>query len=251
MRIWVISKGSHALEEIPASPEAFAYLALYLDEHGLPQEDQPVWRARHGRPRPLSYSATRAVLNRANAKLSTNWRPHDLRHTAATRMAGDPELSIVEVQAVLRHRHLSTTERYTRVRVEELIDKVQQHYARPQVERHFTPGYDPADIQAVFRWLTPRPGGPSSGPPHRRRQSRGDGAASREPPRPRPLPPRVLAVTWPAATGPGSSRRAARDTRDVPLRPTGPPTTTLNRAQRPDQRLKVELKLRGRDVDVG
>jgi integrase len=149
-RIWVVSKGSRVLQEIPASPEAFAYLAVYLDEDGLPQEDQPVWRARHGRPRPLTYSAMRAVLNRANGKLGTNWSLHDLRHTAAARMAGDPELSIVEVQAVLRHRHLSTTERYTRVRIEKLVDKLQQHYARPQIERHFTPGYDPADIQAVF-----------------------------------------------------------------------------------------------------
>lgn len=149
-RIWVVSKGSRTLQEIPASPEAFAYLAAYLDGHGLPTEEQPVWRASHGRPRPLTYSAMRAVLNRANAKLGTNWSLHDLRHTAAARMAGDPELSIVEVQAVLRHRHLSTTERYTRVRVEELIDKLQQHYARPQIERHYTPGYDAEDIRAVF-----------------------------------------------------------------------------------------------------
>lgn len=149
-RIWVVSKGSRMLQEIPASPEAFAYLASYLDEHGLPTPDQPVWRALHGPARPLTYSAMRAVLNRTNAKLSTNWSLHDLRHTAAARMAGDPELSIVEVQAVLRHRHLSTTERYTRVRVEELIDKLQQHYARPHIERHFTPGYDAEDIRAVF-----------------------------------------------------------------------------------------------------
>ena len=149
-RIWVLSKGSRTLQEVPASPEAFAYLALYLDEHGLPQEDQPVWRARHGQPRPLTYSAMRAVLNRANTKLGTNWSLHDFRHTAAARMAGDPELSIVEVQAVLRHRHLSTTERYTRVRIEELVDKLQQHYARPQVERHYSAGYDPDDIRAVF-----------------------------------------------------------------------------------------------------
>ncbi len=149
-RIWVVSKGSRTLQEVPASPEAFAYLAAYLDEHGLPTKDQPVWRALHGPARPLTYSAVRAVLNRANAKLGTNWSLHDLRHTAAARMAGDPELSIVEVQAVLRHRHLSTTERYTWVRVADLIDKLQQHYARPQVERHFTPGYDAEDIRAVF-----------------------------------------------------------------------------------------------------
>ncbi|MGH2367889.1 MAG: tyrosine-type recombinase/integrase [Chloroflexota bacterium] len=149
-RIWIVSKGSRLLEAIPASPEAFAYLALYLDEHGLPAEGQPVWRALHGEPRPLTYSAMRAVLNRANAKLGTNWTAHDLRHTAASRMAGDPELSIVEVQAVLRHRHLSTTERYTQVRIEELVERLQRHYARPQPTRHLSPGYDPEDVRAVF-----------------------------------------------------------------------------------------------------
>ena len=58
-------------------------------------------------------------------------------------MAGDPELSIVEVQAVLRHRHLSTTERYTRVRIDELVDKLQRHYARPQVEAALHPRLRP------------------------------------------------------------------------------------------------------------
>ena len=149
-QIWITSKGSRVLEPVPASPEAFAFLVVYLDEYGLPDNDQPLWRALHGTPRPLSYSAMRAVLNRANAKLGTNWTLHDLRHTAASRMAGDPELSIVEVQAVLRHRHLSTTERYTQVRMEELVEKLQRHYSRPPVERHLSAGYDPDDVRAVF-----------------------------------------------------------------------------------------------------
>lgn len=149
-RIWVVSKGSRQLQEIPASPEAFAYLAAYMDDHGLPQDNQPVWRSLRGATRPLTYSATRAMLNRANSKLGTNWTLHDLRHTAATRMASDPQLSIVEVQAVLRHRHLSTTERYTRVRIEDLVNKLQAHYTRPKVERHYAAGYDPDDVRAVF-----------------------------------------------------------------------------------------------------
>src|SRR6266568_2414011 len=63
--------------------------AACLDEAGLPDGSGPVWRARCGRPRPLTYSAARRVVQRANECLGTNWTLHDLRHTAATRMARD------------------------------------------------------------------------------------------------------------------------------------------------------------------
>ena len=48
-----------------------------------------------GEPRPLTYWAMRRVMQRANAVLGTNWTLHDIRHTAATRMAGDPALTLV------------------------------------------------------------------------------------------------------------------------------------------------------------
>ncbi|MGH3528397.1 MAG: tyrosine-type recombinase/integrase, partial [Pseudonocardiaceae bacterium] len=41
-----------------------------------------------------------------------NWSLHDLRHTAAYRMARDPEMPLTDVQWVLGHAHLSTTQRY-------------------------------------------------------------------------------------------------------------------------------------------
>jgi hypothetical protein len=37
---------------------------------------------------------------------------HDLRHTAAYRMARDPQLPLTDVQWVLGHAHLSTTQLY-------------------------------------------------------------------------------------------------------------------------------------------
>ena len=136
-RIWVTSKGSRAKDPVPvpASSAAFVYLALYFDACDTPAPGEPVWRALRGRPRPLTYAAMRRVLQRANAKLGTNWSLHDLRHTAAARMAADPSLPLVEVQTILRHRHLSATERYLRPRVEELFDKLQAHYARPAAAR--------------------------------------------------------------------------------------------------------------------
>ncbi len=92
-RIWVVSKGSRVLEPVPASPLAFTYLALYLDEAGHPATGEPVWRTRHGESRPLTYWAMRRTLQRANERLGTNWTLHDLRHTAAARMAADPGLT--------------------------------------------------------------------------------------------------------------------------------------------------------------
>jgi integrase len=149
-RIWVISKGTRVLEALPASPEAFRYLAWYLDEHGTVGTDEPVWRTLRGKPRPLTYWAMRRVLQRAAERLGANWTLHDLRHTAADRMAADPAMTLVEVQAVLRHRQLSTTERYLRPRPEELFDKMAAHYARKTPDPVFTIGYDADDIKAVF-----------------------------------------------------------------------------------------------------
>ena len=150
-RIWVVSKGTRALEAVPASPLACTLLALYLDEAGLPQPGQPVWRALRGETRPLSYWAMRRVLQRANARLGTNWTLHDMRHTAATRMVNDPGLTLPEVQTVLRHRQLSTTQRYLGVDVEEMFAKLQTHFQRPRTEPASpAAGYDPADVAAVF-----------------------------------------------------------------------------------------------------
>jgi hypothetical protein len=81
----VVSKGSRALEEIPASPDAFVWLALYLAEGG-PAGDGVVWRTLRPSSRPLTYHAMRAALMRANTALGANYSLHDLRHTAALRM---------------------------------------------------------------------------------------------------------------------------------------------------------------------
>jgi integrase len=150
-RVWVVSKGTRALEVVPASPQAFTFLALYLDEAGLPESGQPVWRTLRGERKPLSYWAMRRVLQRVNDRLGTNWTLHDTRHTAATRMANDPSLTLPQVQTVLRHKHLDQVQRYVRTGVEELFDKLQAHYQRPAAEpSSLSAGYDPADLAAVF-----------------------------------------------------------------------------------------------------
>ena len=149
-RIWVVSKGSREVSMVPGSPEAFVYLARYFDALGTPEPAERVWRTMRGTPRPLTYWAMRRVMQRANDKLGTNWSLHDLRHTAATRMAADPALTLPEVQTVMRHRHLATTEAYLQPRIEELHDKMQEHFRRPRAEQTYTTGYTAEDIATVF-----------------------------------------------------------------------------------------------------
>lgn len=60
----------------------------------------------------MNYHAARAVLQRANAVLGTNWTLHDLRHTAAQRMLADPAFTLVDVQTILRHASVTTTQIY-------------------------------------------------------------------------------------------------------------------------------------------
>lgn len=65
-------------------------------------------------------------------------------------MAKDPALTLPEVQTILRHRHLSTTERYLLPRVDELHEKLQQHFTRERPVTAFNAGYSAEDIATVF-----------------------------------------------------------------------------------------------------
>jgi integrase len=98
----------------------------------------------------MTYWAMRRVLQRANNQLGANWTLHDARHAAAARMAGDERLTLAGVQTILRHAHLDTTGRCLTARVEDMHDKLQEHYARPRPQRSFPAGHDPDGIKAVF-----------------------------------------------------------------------------------------------------
>jgi integrase len=131
-------------------------LALYLREERPPmQPGGPVWWTRQGTPRPLTYHAARAVLQRANAALGMNWTLHDFRHTAAARFLADPAFTLFDVQTILRHASVSTTQIYTQPRLEDLVSKVLEHYARP---RPAGPTIEPAYDEAAVRELLGLPG---------------------------------------------------------------------------------------------
>jgi integrase len=148
--LYVITKGTRERELVPISPEASVRLARYLDTVGTPEAGECVWRTRHGQDRPLTYWAMRRVVQRAQQNLRTNWTLHDLRHTAAHRMANGGKLMLPEVQAVLRHANIQTTSRYLAVRVEEIFDALLEHYNQPRPQMSYPTGYAADDIAAVF-----------------------------------------------------------------------------------------------------
>lgn len=131
--ITVVRKGSRALQQLPASPDAFVWLRLYQAEMvGLVPtgRDEPLWWTLRRPFRALSYHAAYRMFTRVNAALGTRWTLHDLRHTAAYRMARDPQLPLTDVQWVLGHAHLATTQLYVSAPAEDVIAAVLDHHLR-------------------------------------------------------------------------------------------------------------------------
>ncbi|MDV8129322.1 MULTISPECIES: tyrosine-type recombinase/integrase [Rhodococcus] len=122
--ITVIRKGTRVLQPLPAAPDAFVWLRLYQAQlNGLVPSgrDEPLWWTLRRPFRALRYDAARAMFTRANAALGSNWSLHDLRHTAAYRMARDPQVPLADIQWVMGHANLSTTQRYLNPVTEEVI----------------------------------------------------------------------------------------------------------------------------------
>jgi integrase len=154
--ITVIRKGTRALQQLPASPDAFVWLRLYQAQlHGLVLAggDQPLWWTLRRPFRALTYDAARAMFGRANAALGANWTLHDLRHSAAYRMARDPAMPLADLQWVMGHAHLSTTQRYLNPVTEDVIAGVLAFHARQRDRGPAGPpaaGYRAESLQVLF-----------------------------------------------------------------------------------------------------
>ncbi|MCC3328340.1 tyrosine-type recombinase/integrase [Nocardia abscessus] len=157
--ITVVRKGTRAIQQVPASADAFVWLRLYQEElHGQipPGRIQPVWWTLRRPRRPLNYHAAHRMFQRANTTLGADWTLHDLRHSAAARMARDPQLTLSDVQLILGHAHLSTTEIYLTPDNSEVISGVLAHHARTAEQRDKpippppAPGYDPQTLSVLF-----------------------------------------------------------------------------------------------------
>ena len=73
----------------------------------------------------------RQILERSNAPLGSNVTMHDFRHTFCMRLAQDENMTIAEMQELMRHASIASTTRHLRPSVTELIDKLDQHWNRP------------------------------------------------------------------------------------------------------------------------
>ena len=157
--ITVVRKGSREEQELPASPDAFVWLRLYqVEMEGLiPRgRTKPLWWTRRKPFRPLTYHGAHRMFERVNIDAGTGATLHALRHTAAYRMARDPAMPLTDVQYVLGHVQLTTTQIYLTPRKEDVIERVLAHHAeqtRRATEQH-TPaaaaGYRPETLDVLF-----------------------------------------------------------------------------------------------------
>jgi site-specific recombinase XerD len=157
--ITVVRKGSGELQELPASSDAFVWLRLYqLEMDGLIRKGrrQPLWWTLRRPVRPLTYHAVHRMFERAGQAAGSAATLHALRHTAAYRMAEDPRLPLTDVQLVLGHALLTTTQIYLTPRKEEVIRRVLAHHAEQtwQAAQRAVPppapGYRPETLEVLF-----------------------------------------------------------------------------------------------------
>lgn len=157
--ITVVRKGTRELQELPASTDAFVWLRLYqVDMEGLIPKGrrQPLWWTLRRPVRPLTYHAAHRMFERAGQAAGSTATLHSLRHTAAYRMAEDPALPLTDVQFVLGHTLLTTTQIYLTPRKEEVIRRVLAHHAeqtRQAAQRTRpapAPGYRPETLEVLF-----------------------------------------------------------------------------------------------------
>lgn len=154
--ITVIRKGSRALQQLPASPDAFVWLRLYqaqMQDLVPSGRDQPVWWTLRRPFRQLNYHAAHRMFARANTQLGANWTLHDLRHTAAYRMARDPQMPLTDVQWVLGHAQLTTTQRYLCPVPEDVIANVLAFHRRRAGQPEASsppPRYRPESLNILF-----------------------------------------------------------------------------------------------------
>lgn len=157
--ITVVRKGSGSAQQLPASSDAFVWLRLYqleMDAMIPAGRRQPLWWTLRAPARPLTYHAAHRMFERVNARAGTSATLHSLRHTAAYRMAEDPALPLTDVQLVLGHAQLSTTQIYLTPRKEDVIRRLLAHHAEQtqkaaeRVAPCPAPGYRPETLQALF-----------------------------------------------------------------------------------------------------
>lgn len=157
--ITVVRKGTRAAQQLPASTDAFVWLRLYqLEcEATIPRgRRQTLWWTLRSPARPLTYHAAHRMFERVSRRAGSTATLHALRHTAAYRMAQDPGLPLTDVQYVLGHAQLTTTQIYLTPRKEDVVRRLLAHHAEQskraaqRVSPVAAPGYRPEALQVLF-----------------------------------------------------------------------------------------------------
>ncbi len=157
--ITVVRKGSREVAQLPASPDAFVWLRLYQVEMSerIPRgRTRSLWWTLRAPARPLTYHAVHRMFERVNERAGTSATLHSLRHTAAYRMAEDPDLPLTDVQFVLGHAQLTTTQIYLTPRKQDVVRRVLAHHdeqtrrAAARAAPAAAPGYRPESLAVLF-----------------------------------------------------------------------------------------------------
>ena len=90
--------------EIVYIPQKIAdRLREYIQDKGI-EPDQRIF--------PITYNAARVMVNKAGKMVGIHLRPHDLRRFSATHASRSGTPIEIVSKIILRHAHLSTTQRY-------------------------------------------------------------------------------------------------------------------------------------------
>lgn len=130
----VLGKGSRE-RVVPVPERARDALSTWLEAREAPARDEPLFtalRSRKGRPpaRLGARDVRRVLLRRAReAGVADRVHPHRLRHSYATHLL-DMGADLREIQELLGHRSLQTTEKYTAVSAERLVQVYDRAHPR-------------------------------------------------------------------------------------------------------------------------
>jgi site-specific recombinase XerD len=120
-RIRVMGKGKKE-RVVPIDPVLELYLLEWRDRR--PPGERFFNTVREPKGRPLDTRAIRRMVKRRGLKAGINdLHPHLLRHTCATVWVSRPELELHEVQLLLGHARLTTTQRYLHASIPTLVEK--------------------------------------------------------------------------------------------------------------------------------